>query len=883
MRPWLPLALLATALTGCSSYDPDKNSSTAATTDPADTTLSDSGAHGPKIAANQKGRANFSGHSADEGTLIDLTLPTLTPGAGKKLLAIYLVGSDLETNAEAGSNDLNELIQGYQQLSSSEQQSLDIIVAFGGTAKEGWKGMRFATIDQIVRDGENGRYGDLGDYLYSAPGAHMGDDSSLKLFGDYLKAGYGEHSLKFLDLWDHGAAYGSFGNDENFAGDGLTMVEIDAALSATDLNYEIIGFDACLNGNFELASIIQKHASYLIGSEELEPGHGWNYDALIRSFAQSSDPVTFGKAMIDNFVDHDAHPHKSDGKTLSMVDLSHYQTLQQSVDALGSYLNDHIGDTTVKKAIITAANSAQQYGKQSREDQAISLDLSGFSRTLAAELDGSEGATLANTTLTALESYVVYAKNDGTRPNSDGVSIVPPQGYDAYQEAFSSDSIAVPSRGWQGLTRAMQGVISSDNDKPSTSGEEDGYQYSETDFTSSDEQTAVDSFYANLLNEVNGLIAAAWSQLPLEEQEALAEAYWYQQEDQFWNRARGRSKSACSNFSNPLACGGYQPSYSSYAADLLFGAAKGGESSGVTKLRSTPGSDQLMLGIFNHYTGRKSTQRTLQAPQPALTSADPTTMAVTTTAAPEAVSTSAEAVKGSRATFADPNLQHVRTVYGNIVTDEGEQYLASTALLPAFPTVNANEYFTPSWNQSWYIMTYGSGEEESLWLPLEFESEYRYHGSWYTLYSSEIDYVAKGKDYSSYPTEEPFDYAKLYLTVDINGNVTSSGIRPYKIVYTSDEDEVGTILYDKAYQTLAPGDQIATLARYYSFESGNSDWFYESDLITIAQTPDYTLEPLEFEDEFGEPLAYYYMMIATDMSGNWVATNPVQAGSGYAQ
>ena len=102
-----------------------------------------------------------------------------------------MVGSDLEENGRAGSTDLVELIDGYDALPDS--QAVEVIVAFGGARTDGWRGMKFASISQLTTDAQDMEFGNEtgpNAYLYQADGAHMGDESSLKLFLDYLRDGY---------------------------------------------------------------------------------------------------------------------------------------------------------------------------------------------------------------------------------------------------------------------------------------------------------------------------------------------------------------------------------------------------------------------------------------------------------------------------------------------------------------------------------------------------------------------------------------------------------------------------------------------------------------------------------------------------------------------
>ena len=101
--------------------------------------------------------------------------PEEIDGTGRKLLAIYMVGSDLEEDGLSGSIDLEELIQGYTTL--PDGQTVEVIVAFGGADKDGWRGMKFANASQLVTDYQDLEFGnETGPdaYLYQADGAHMG-------------------------------------------------------------------------------------------------------------------------------------------------------------------------------------------------------------------------------------------------------------------------------------------------------------------------------------------------------------------------------------------------------------------------------------------------------------------------------------------------------------------------------------------------------------------------------------------------------------------------------------------------------------------------------------------------------------------------------------
>ena len=84
---------------------------------------------------------------------------------------------------------------------------------------------------------------------------------------------------------DHGGgAIVGFGADENYGYESLSMVEMMMPFRTKFYNdgnkFDWIGFDACLMGMLEVADVLSPYANYMIASEELEAGSGWNYLCL---------------------------------------------------------------------------------------------------------------------------------------------------------------------------------------------------------------------------------------------------------------------------------------------------------------------------------------------------------------------------------------------------------------------------------------------------------------------------------------------------------------------------------------------------------------------------------------------------------------------------
>lgn len=556
LRIGIILLSITLSLSGCnndnSKQTADNNINTIVTTATTETDNTQT--------TDDTNKTQKAGHSSASGTLTNYTAPTLVDGRGKKLFAIYMVGSDLEdgrkkdnTGKGAGSVDLNELIEGYKALEQAQKDKLDVVIAFGGA--KNWSGMRIANIEQLVKDQENKVYSDMAsnEYLYYAPEAHMGDKSSLSLFTQYLKDGYGNHELKFLTMWDHGAAYGVFGNDSNYNSDGLGMKETDQAFTTTGMRFDAIGYDACLNANFELASVIQKHADYLVASPELEPGHGWDYTDLLDGYADSANITEFSKGLIDDFVTNENH---TPNLTLSIVDLKKYAALRNAVDEFATVVTEKISTDDVKSLLRATKNikKIEVYGKTRDDEDGTTYDLHGLAEIFKASADSTIKAKAVELQ-TSISDYVVYSRSDTTRPKSKGVTIVPIFANQAYSVITQAQ---VPSANyWQLMLAATQNSsadtsapqliqeeqnVSLDNINIDTSESSDNMGNTpDSDASSGTSATFLDenldkvsTYYGNILTEEDGRHFLTIAELPALSSNENSDQYFSAQWNKKW-------------------------------------------------------------------------------------------------------------------------------------------------------------------------------------------------------------------------------------------------------------------------------------------------------------------------------------------------------------
>jgi len=722
-------------------------------------------------------------------------------GEGKKLFALYLLGSDLERKDKSGTNDLNEIVAGYSTLSDDQKAKIDIIVAFGGANKDNWKGMKIANINQIIEDSKDGVYGNSDNYTYVANEANMGYKDSLKLFLTYVKNNYNNHSEKFLDLWDHGA--GSvflLGGDDNYGGNQgmdalkstITNNDLDSVFKEINMKFNLIGFDTCLNGSMEVARSIAPYSSYLVGSEETEPGHGWNYTHLISNYAKATDFETLGKQLVDSFVDTKSHyvmengvkyvfsEQSSSGKTLSLVKLSKYNELLEAVNKLADSLAKVNEDSTVKTALIPSISKARGYNVD-KEDKTkkVQVDLRHFAALLKNNLAQSGQSdhtlyTLADNVIKAVDSYVIYSKDDGTRSNSSGVTLFSPNDNGAMFSWLTAVEGSKFSTNWYNAVKAYQNIGKTDTQKPTVVAEQ-----------------ATTTVATNDVEKKNRADCAEW--YDFESDQEKAKEY----------------EASC------LAEYGLKPLSNAKLRSNGTSMFKGEESAFISK-------------------ASKSKLRNNNGD-----------MKVTT------------------ATFSDENLKKVATVYGNMVDGK----FLTTAILQAQPLGDKNgtaqTYFTPIWNQKWYTIMPSDDANMSEWIPLVFK-ERRSNGN--VVYEAEIDYVDANGDYSNYAEGEKFDYARLEIVVDENNQLVSNIVTPYTIIATDDGTE--TIRLGKSKGSLKIGDKVVFYSQNYDITTGETYFNQENDEFTLKQEFNLQVEELLFADDNGNPLDYYYMMVAEDVNGN---------------
>lgn len=355
-------------------------------------------------------------------------------GQDEVTIMVYMCGTDLESKYGMATNDLNEMLK-----ATLNDEKVNLIVETGGCKQ--WK-------NNVISNSTNQRYRvtsrGLQRFDYSPGKKAMTDPNTLTDFIKFCAENF-RADRYMLIFWDHGGgAISGYGYDQ-FASGSMTLTQINSAIANSGVKFDFIGFDACLMATLETATVCEKHADYLIASEETEPGCGWYYTNWLTKLSQNSSisTVELAKTIIDDFNEVCRKNNCGDTTTLSITDLAEFAgTVPNAFGAFADSITEMLGGSEYQ-TVAKARGSAREFGAEANIDH---VDLIHFA-ALIANSNGS-GADEAKALITALQGCVKYNRTSTAMKNSYGLSIYFP--YKAYRNINSAikiyNSIGMDSR-----------------------------------------------------------------------------------------------------------------------------------------------------------------------------------------------------------------------------------------------------------------------------------------------------------------------------------------------------------------------------------------------------------------------------------------------------
>lgn len=267
---------------------------------------------------------------ATEPTQAQTAAPTV-PNTTTTLM-IYMIGSDLEAQAGAGTRDLQEIAE-----SGVDLDRVNVVVYAGGSPH--WHNDTASAEDHtlmyLTADGFS--------QAATTAASSMGGPECLTNFLNYGVANFPADEYALI-LWDHGdGPVIGYGKDMLFDNDSLTLQEMSQALENSpfgeDQKLSWVGFDACLMSSAELTCVWAPYANYLVASQETEPSFGWDYAFLSRLGLE--DTPTLLHTLTDSYLStcleyYESRGYENRDTTLACMDLSYAPQLNEAINALFS-------------------------------------------------------------------------------------------------------------------------------------------------------------------------------------------------------------------------------------------------------------------------------------------------------------------------------------------------------------------------------------------------------------------------------------------------------------------------------------------------------------------------------------------------------------------
>ena len=407
----LLLSVLLLACAGCGDLEEESTESAAT----AETSRS-AGVGGLTMSVNR---------DSGELSVTRLALPDrgFSGDKGVWTIFVYLCGTDLETDCGGGTDDLQEMLDG------AAGDGVRFVVQTGGT--EEWMN---DTVDPDM----------IQRFLIEQEGIELVDEQRaagmgrMQTFSDFLQWGAEQYPSEHMGvvLWDHGG--GSITGvcfDENDDYDSLSLRELDAALAevciGTGRKFDFIGFDACLMGTLEAANILASYADYMVASEELEPGSGWDYEAIGEYLTGNpgADPLSLGKAVCDSFLAACKKWGTDDICTLSVIDLSRIDDLLVAFNDFARGMFEAASDTGVCSDMVRGITKADNFGGNNKSEGYTNMvDMGGIISSCKAYADGTGAA------MNALADAVAYSVSGSAHRGASGLSMYYPLKVEGSQE-----------------------------------------------------------------------------------------------------------------------------------------------------------------------------------------------------------------------------------------------------------------------------------------------------------------------------------------------------------------------------------------------------------------------------------------------------------------
>jgi hypothetical protein len=230
-------------------------------------------------------------------------------------------------------------------------------------------------------------------------------------------------------------------------GHSLDTIELAKVLAkaAAELGgpLELLGMDACLMSNHEVAYQAREHVRAIVGSEDLEPGDGWPYTNILRRLADEPtlDGTGLGAVVVEEYLA--SYASRNDTVTQCAVDVSRLAPLTEAFEAFTTSLRAVVADRAQRREISDAHLSSVRF-------QGQLVDVRSLCRNLQqGDVDDAvkEAARALDTALEPVGYVVAEGHRGRTVQGAGGITVYFPSLYDHVSDYYKDLRFAAET-GW---------------------------------------------------------------------------------------------------------------------------------------------------------------------------------------------------------------------------------------------------------------------------------------------------------------------------------------------------------------------------------------------------------------------------------------------------
>lgn len=275
----------------------------------------------------------------------------------------------------------------------------------------------------------------IGSWYREIGNRNMADPATLTEFISWAAREYPADRYALV-LWSHGSGWkfeetGSpildkgmlVDTDPDGSSYRMSLSDIADAVSLSGVAFDVIDFDSCLMGMYEVAYEFRGLASYLVFSEDVYPIYGDSYDTILADLTQNPDMdgAQLAQTITERCMDY--YQSSNISMTKSAVSTAGIDGLHTGICTLARYLSDHL---SVEASAIESARTASvafQYPENH--------DLGDFMNKLDTYTGTTELKTIIGQVLEALSqaivcNSVVDSSSGSTIADSMGMAIYLP-------------------------------------------------------------------------------------------------------------------------------------------------------------------------------------------------------------------------------------------------------------------------------------------------------------------------------------------------------------------------------------------------------------------------------------------------------------------------